>query len=184
VILDATATTERRQIVTIVRGLAAVVFFASLAAGSASPVQADEAMEGIYAFNQPGVVPSTWSITPTCVPGSCTIYVSNTGPSDLSDPERLQSYGGTAFLTGGRWTFTAPVINGVLCPDGSRAPSLETYAFDDVTLTGTHTSSHIAECGLQPALTKTPFTLTYLGPLPNPVNRYPLYCPSLVYCPY
>jgi hypothetical protein len=29
---------------------------------------------------------------------------------------------------------------------------------------------------MQPAMTKTPFTLAYKEPLPAPVERYPLYC--------
>lgn len=170
---------------TVARGLAAaVIFFAGVAVGSASPAWADEPMEGIYGFNQAGVVPSTWTITPSCVPGSCTLSVSASPPAEISDPERLLTYSGTAELTGGRWTFVVPLLNGVLCPDGSRAASTEIYAFDDVTLTGTHTSSHAAVCGIQPGLTKTPFTLTYLGPLPNPINRYPLYCPTLTWCPF
>jgi hypothetical protein len=65
---------------------------------------------------------------------------------------------------------------GFLCPDGSTAPTLNTYAFDDATLTGTHTSTHDAVCGVPPSMIKTPFTLSYEHPLPIPVERYPLVC--------
>ena len=72
--------------------------------------------------------------------------------------------------------------NGVACPDGTTAASTDTYAFDDVSLTGTHTSIHGDICGLQPAMTKTPFTLAFQGPLASPVDRYPLDCNEIGQC--
>ncbi len=40
------------------------------------------------------------------------------------------------------------MADGVSCPGGGTAPSTETYAFDDETITGTHTSLHGAVCGI------------------------------------
>ena len=85
-------------------------------------------------------------------------------------------------MTSDLWTFQVGKSNGVACPDGSTAASTDTYAFDDVSLTGTHTSIHGDVCGLQPAMTKTPFTLAFQGPLPNPVDRYPLDCNEIGQC--
>jgi len=70
----------------------------------------------------------------------------------------------------------------VACPDGTTAASTDTYAFDDVSLTGTHTNIHGDICGLQPAMTKTPFTLAFQGPLASPVDRYPLDCNEIGQC--
>ena len=77
---------------------------------------------------------------------------------------------------GGQWALTTNKADGFQCADGSTAPTVDTYKFDDVTLTGTHTSLHNAVCGAAPGMTKTPFTLAFAKPLPIPVDRYPLVC--------
>jgi hypothetical protein len=74
------------------------------------------------------------------------------------------------------WSLTTNKTDGFQCADGSTAPTVDTYTFDDVTLTGMHTSLHTAVCGAAPGMTKTPFTLTFEKPLPIPVDRYPLVC--------
>ena len=88
----------------------------------------------------------------------------------------MANYTGRARLTSDLWTLQVLKSDGVSCRDGTTAPSTETYAFDDVSLAGTHTSIHGDVCGLQPAMTKTPFTLAFQGPLSAPVERYPLDC--------
>jgi hypothetical protein len=74
------------------------------------------------------------------------------------------------------------VADGVSCPGGGTGPSTETYAFDDGSLAGTHTSLHGAVCGLQPSMTKQPFSLQLSGPPPSPVQRYPLRCNDIAIC--
>jgi hypothetical protein len=112
----------------------------------------------------------------------CALNVSSTTARVISRPEKLANYIGRARLTSDRWTFQVGKEDGVSCPDGSAAPTTDTYAFDDVSLTGTHTSIHEAVCGLEPGMTKTPFTLAFQGPLPNPVERYPLDCNEIGQC--
>ena len=87
-------------------------------------------------------------------------YGANTSATSSKITHELNSlnWGGDARLTGGRWTLTTNKVDGFLCPDGSTAPTVDTYAFDDVTLTGTHTSLHNAVCGEPAGMTKTPFT--------------------------
>ena len=72
--------------------------------------------------------------------------------------------------------------DGVSCPGGGTGASTETYAFDNETLAGTHTSLHGAVCGLQPAMSKQPFSLQLDGPPPSPIERYPLRCNDLAMC--
>jgi hypothetical protein len=43
-------------------------------------------------------------------------------------------------------------------------------------MTGTRNIAHNDVCGLQPGIITIPFTMTYQGPLPFPVEQYPLYC--------
>ena len=74
------------------------------------------------------------------------------------------------------WSFTTPVSKGMKCPDGTWAPTIETFKFDDVTMSGTRSVTHNAVCGLQPGIINTNFTLSFKEPLPIPVDRYPLYC--------
>ena len=81
-----------------------------------------------------------------------------------------------ARLTGGQWNLLTNKVDGFLCLDGSTAPTVDTYLFDDVTLTGTHTSLHNAVCGVPAGMTKTPFTLAFDTPLSIPVEQYPLVC--------
>ena len=50
-----------------------------------------------------------------------------------------QNFGGDTKLTGGTWTVIPNKPEGFSCPDGSTAPTLNTSAFDDATLTGTPT---------------------------------------------
>ena len=100
----------------------------------------------------------------------------------ISRQEKLVNYNGRARLTSDLWTFQIDKSNGVACPNGGTAPSTDTYAFDDVSLAGTHTSIHDAVCGLEPGMTKTPFTLAFQAPLPNPVERYPLECNEIGQC--
>ena len=142
--------------------------------------------DGNYAFNQAGVSGATWTITALCdqVNGSryykdysnpdiqadfCALNIVSATAEQISRADRLQNYGGRARLVSGLWTFQATVADGVSCPDGSTAPSTETYAFDD-------------ECGLEPAMTKQPFSLQLVGPPPTPIQRYPLQCNNVAFC--
>ena len=187
------------------RGLAvgAGIFSAvaiGIALNSADPASAvGPPPDGNYAFNQAGVSGATWTITALCdqVNGSryykdysnpdiqadfCALNIVSATAEQISRADRLQNYGGRARLVSGLWTFQATVADGVSCPDGSTAPSTETYAFDDGSLAGTHTTVHGAECGLEPAMTKQPFSLQLVGPPPTPIQRYPLQCNNVAFC--
>ena len=94
-------------------------------------------------------------------------------------PRRLED--ADSFLRG-RFRFygvQVDVPDGVSCPGGGTAQSTETYAFDNETLAGTHTTLHGAVCGLQSDMKKQPFSLTLTGPPPSPIERYPLRCNDL-----
>lgn len=170
---------------TISRVLAAAVVLVGVAVGSAGPASADQVMEGEYLFVQQGVSPATWLVTPLCVPVvgdlreplelpvSCVLRISG---SSLEDTAFSGTYSGDARLVSGRWTLNMSKVDGMTCPDGSKAGTTEIYSWDDATLSGTHTTSYNAVCGKQPGLTKEPFTLTFVRPLQTPVVRYPLQC--------
>ena len=181
------------------RGLTAAVM-ALAALGTASPAKAlGPPPDGMYSFSEAGVPAATWKIYALCDAPSrqraipdftdplvamnlCALNVVSTTPRAISRQEKLANYVGRARVTNDLWTFQVPWSDGVACPDGTTAESTETYAFDDVSLTGTHTSIHGDVCGLQPAMRKTPFTLAFQGPLPNPVERYPLDCNEIGQC--
>jgi hypothetical protein len=173
---------------TIARLLSVAVVLAGVAVGTAGQSSADQVMEGVYAFNAPGLPPAEWTIYPICVPTvgdlreplelpvACTLKVVSATDNKASFDLTNLNWGGDAHLTGGQWTLTTRKEEGLLCPDGSKAATNDTYNFDDVTLTGTHTSLNNAECGIPAGMNKSPFTLTYNRPLPIPVDRYPLVC--------
>jgi hypothetical protein len=181
-------------------GLTAAAAMALVALGTASPAKAlGPPPDGMYSFSEPGVPSATWKISALCDAPSrqraipdftdpviaadlCGLNVVSTTPRVISRGEKLANYASRARLASDRWTFDVPKPDGVSCPDGTTAASTETYAFDDVSLTGTHTSIHGDVCGLQPAMRKTPFTLAFQGPLPNPVERYPLDCNEIGQC--
>jgi hypothetical protein len=173
---------------TIARLLGIAVVAVGSALGTAGPSSADDVMEGIYAFNSPGLPPAVWTIYPLCVPTvgdlreplelpvACTLKIVSATKNESTYELNSLNWGGDAHLTEGRWALTAHKDEGFLCPDGSRAPSVDTYKFDDVTLTGEHTLTHNAVCGVPAGMVKEPFTLAFNKPLPIPVDRYPLVC--------
>jgi hypothetical protein len=183
------------------RGVTAAAAMALVAVGTAVPAQAlGPPPDGIYTYTEAGVPTATWKISALCDAPSrqraipdftdpviaadlCALNVASaTANAPRSRADKMANFVGRARLTSDRWTFQVGKDNGVACPDGSTAPSTDTYAFDDVALTGTHTSIHGDVCGLQPAMTKTPFSLAFNGPLPNPVDRYPLDCNEIGQC--
>lgn len=155
--------------------------------------------DGNYNFNQAGVSGVTWTITALCDQPSgtrnqadysdpvtwafqCALNVVSQTPQQITRADRLQNFSAKARLSSVRWTFQVNQADGVSCLDGGTAPSTETYSFDDATLTGTHTTLHGAVCGLQPEMSKQPFSLQLVGPPPSPVQRYPLYCNNIAMC--
>jgi hypothetical protein len=186
--------------VSISRGLTAAAVMALVALETASPAKAlGPPPDGMYSFSEAGVPATTWKVAALCDAPSrqraipdftdplvamnlCALNVSSTTPRVISRQEKMANYVGRARVTNDLWTFQVPKPDGVACPDGTTAASTETYAFDDVSLTGTHTSIHGEVCGLQPAMTKTPFTLAFQGPLAVPVERYPLDCNEIGQC--
>ncbi len=148
--------------------------------GIASPAQAEPVMQGAYTYTQDGIESQTFNVYPSCVP----VVGDLREPLELAVACRLHVEtsrgikGGDARLTGGQWTYSTPAIEGMQCPDGSWAPTTETYKFDDVTMKGTRSVANNEACGATvPAAIHTfPFTLTFKQPLPIPVDAYPLNC--------
>lgn len=186
--------------VTVMRTLAAAGLFIGAGIGVAAPAAADQPVEGNYTYTEAGYPQATWTFSPTCVPvcqasspectrpfgaggpTGCTLHMSSSTPEHINRDERQMNFGGTMRVVNDVWSLTTPQPEGVQCPDGSYAVSTDTYAFDDATLTGTHTVTWTPQCGLQAGMTKTPFTLSYAGPLDAPVTRYPLQCSPFGIC--
>jgi hypothetical protein len=165
--------------VRIARGLAAAVIVAWAALGFAGPAHADQVVEGVYTYTPEHGDSATYTIYPSCVP----VVGDLREPLNLPvacrlnmSPSSNNLLGGAARLTGGVWVWSGPESKGLQCPDGSWAPTIETMKFDDLTMTGTRNIAHTDVCGLQPGIITVPFTMTYQGPLPLPVEQYPLYC--------
>jgi hypothetical protein len=155
--------------------------------------------DGTYTFNQAGASGVTWTISALCDQPSgtrnmndysdpivmafnCALNVVSTTPEQISHADKVQNFSGRARLSSVLWTFKVDKADGVSCPDGSFGPSTETYAFDDATMAGTHTTLHGAVCGREPEMTKQPFSLALTGPPPSPIQRYPLYCNQIAMC--
>ncbi|MEE6175224.1 hypothetical protein [Mycobacterium sp. 050134] len=155
--------------------------------------------DGVYTFNQPGVSGVTWQVTALCdqVNGSryykdysnpdimadfCSLNVASFTDERITRQDKLQNFSGRARLVSGLWTFKVDIADGLSCPNGGTGSSTETFAFDNETMAGTHTSLHGAVCGLQPAMSKQPFSLQLNGPPPSPVQRYPLQCNDIAIC--
>lgn len=178
------------------RGAVIAGTLTAAALGLASPASAIvPPADGYYTFNQAGKPASTWTMQTICANvngtraqqdysdqttqtlGCQTIIGSLVSTSGMNRDQQAVSFNGTAVLVSGLWTITTAVAEGVVCPDGSFAPSTDTYAFSEATLTGTHTSIHDAVCGLPPGMTKDPFSLAFTGPLDPPVvDRFPMQC--------
>ncbi|MCV7423841.1 hypothetical protein H7K45_25125 [Mycobacterium yunnanensis] len=166
---------------TIARVLAVAAMLVTSALGFAGHASADQVMEGVYGYDQ-GDVHAEWTIYPSCVPTvgdlrdnlelpvACRLHVAPNSP---------RVNGGDARLTGGLWTFSTTVKEGFPCPDGNGfAPVVESYQFDDATMSGKRSTANSAACNgtVQPKIVVSPFTLAFSRPLPIPVDRYPLYC--------
>ena len=162
----------------IIRGLAAAVIVACAGLGFAGPAHADQVVQGVYTYTPEQGDSGTYEIWPSCVP----VVGDLREPLNLPVACRLHMApsagltGGDAILTGGVWQWTTPKKDGMTCPDGSTAATVETLKFDDLTMTGTRSIAHNDVCGLPPGIIKIPFTMSYKGPLPIPVEQYPLYC--------
>jgi hypothetical protein len=110
-----------------------------------------------------------WSVTHSCGAPDCgTNFVDpviNPVTDDLNviaipRPPKSQRFQGTAFHTGGRYTLTVDVIDGVRCI-GYNLPSHDVYNWDAVSLAGTIVSTYDAGCSGAPGGTSTyQFSLT------------------------
>ncbi|ORW30860.1 hypothetical protein AWB91_17945 [Mycobacterium paraense] len=155
--------------------------------------------DGTYTFNEAGVSGVTWTISALCVQPSgtrnmndysdpivfamnCALNVVSSTPERITAADKLQNFSGRARMSSMLWTFKVDKADGVSCPGGGTAPTTETYAFSDETMTGTHTILHGPECGLQSDMKKQPFSLQMAGPPPSPVERYPLRCNEFAMC--
>ncbi|MGO8853976.1 hypothetical protein [Mycobacterium sp.] len=176
----------------------AVALGFALESGSPASAVAPPA-DGNYSFNQAGVSGVTWTVTALCdqVNGSryykdysnpdimadfCALNVVSYTNERISREDKLHNYGGRARLVSGLWTFKVDIADGISCPNGGTGASTETFAFDNKTMAGTHTSLHGAVCDLQPAMSKQPFSLQLDGPPPSPIQRYPLQCNDIAIC--
>ncbi|OBH10184.1 MULTISPECIES: hypothetical protein [unclassified Mycobacterium] len=155
--------------------------------------------DGNYSYNEAGVSGVTWTVTAICDQPSgtrnmndysdpivfamnCALNIVSFTDERISAADKLQNYSGRARMSSMLWTFKVDKADGVSCPGGGTAPSTETWAFSDETMSGTHTTLHGAVCGMEPAMKKQPFSLTLSGPPPSPVERYPLYCNAIAMC--
>ncbi|HEX2287022.1 MAG TPA: hypothetical protein VHI10_19735 [Mycobacterium sp.] len=170
---------------TIIRGLAAAAIFVCAALASAGPAQgqgngevkAPGTPEGIYTVNIAGQASRTWTIYPSCVPTVGDLREPLILPVacrlNIQDPGQP---GANARQVGFRWTFDYNRSDARTCPDGSKAPLREVYAFDGNTLVGDLQLIYPEGCGEQPHMVTLPMTLTFKEPLPIPVDQYPLIC--------
>ncbi len=184
---------------TVLRGLGAILCGVVLTAvGLAAPASAIlPPVDGYYTFNQDGLPPARWTDAEHLHPAqrhprAARLHrrdhpdaglrrdLGSSTPSLLTREEQLVNFAGRAKLTSDLWTFQITQDEGLACADGSSAPTTDTFAFTapdpngPPNVTGTHTSIHGAVCGLQPAMTKAPFTLTFTDVLdPAVISRYP-----------
>jgi hypothetical protein len=167
----------------------------AVAVGIAAPAAAIvPPADGYYTFSQPGAPLAVWQTQSVCIQANgtraqsdytdetiqtlgCNVILASTTPTALTREDRLLNFDARAVLTNDLWTFQFESAEGVLCPDGSSAPSTEVYSFSEATLTGTHKTIHGDVCGMPAAMVKTPFTLTFNAPLEPPVvDRFPDNC--------
>jgi hypothetical protein len=161
-----------------IRGLAAAAILGCGALGVAGPAHADQVIQGVYNYTPQEGDSGTWDVYPSCVPvvGDLRVALDLPVACRLHISPSAGLTGGDAILTGGQWQFSSPKKEGMQCPDGSWAPTVETIKFDDLTMSGTRNIAHNDVCGLPPAIIRIPFTLSYKEPLQMPVDQYPLYC--------
>ena len=135
---------------------ALTIFTGGLALAVACPAWADEALNGTYNLAWSDGDTSTWMITSTCnSPDSCVGHVSTSqgaigGSTGSGDAQSLN----------GRWTMTIDNSDGVMCRDGTRAPSHNEYSWAASTLSGTLVKSWGAICGGAPGSRTFTFTMT------------------------
>jgi len=165
------------DVVRITGVVAAIVAVSGFAVGLASPAGArpvPEPMYGVYTYHQDGAPDETWTMWPVCVQAGCMLNMSSVVSPHLGPVSDFPPSNGPAHKVDGLWTWQVTKDKGAKCSDGSWAPAKYSYAWDQDTLAGTLTVIHGDDCGLQPGMTKAPFTLTYKEPLPIPVSLDPL----------
>jgi len=171
---------------TVTRALAAVLLVALtgwLGVGAAVPASAQPApTAGFFSYMEEGLPPVKWSLSPTCVPSWCVLHVTSSTAAQNTQIEVAQNFGGVAQLSGGQWTMAVNKPSGIDCGDGTWATSVDIYRFDQAQTSGTHTITHTAVCGLQPASYTKPFGLRFDAPPPLPIDPYPLHCQTLTPC--
>jgi hypothetical protein len=192
---------------TVARRCGAALFaVTAVAMGCAAPASAIvPPADGTYAYVQDGAPPAIWQVQTICIQANgtraqpdysdetiqtqgCTVVLRSFTPQAAQTrEERLMTFASRARLSGGMWTFQISSSEGLACPDGSSAATTETFAFaapdpqsPNPSVTGTRTSIHGAECGLQPGMVKAPFELNFTGPPGAPiVSRFPAQCDYL-----
>ncbi len=182
---------------TLLHRIAVVCFGAAMVTLATAPAASADLVppaDGYYTYNEPGKPTGQWDLAAVCMQANgtraqqdytdttiqtqgCIVNVNLTTAKNATPDENLLNTSGRARLTNGLWTFTQPFLSGMVCPDGSKAPLIETFAFDGATLAGTRTITWNAVCGMQPGMTKTNFSLSFNGPLQPPVvDRFPDNC--------
>ena len=173
---------------------------AVLSLGAAVPAQADilPPADGFYTYNAPGEPASEWKVETVCSQPSgtraqedysdvniqtlgCVLNISSTPFNRVGKAEDEITFPATRTLfSDGLWVAEPQKLGGKKCPDGSETYLRQKFAFSEVTLTGTRTQIWGAECGDEPGMVKTPFTLTFARPLDQPIERFPMQCDYLV----
>ncbi|WP_322857584.1 hypothetical protein [Mycobacterium shigaense] len=187
------------------RGLAAAAGVCSVVAlgialESGNPARAlGPPADGNYSYNEAGVSGVTWIVTALCDQPSgtrnmndysdpivfamnCALNVVSFTDEKISAADKLQNFSGRARMSSMLWSFKVEKADGVSCPGGGTAPTTESFAFSDETMSGTHTTMHGAVCGMEPAMKKQPFSLAMIGPPPSPIQRYPMQCNNIAIC--
>ncbi|OBG88727.1 hypothetical protein A5699_16260 [Mycobacterium sp. E802] len=152
----------------------------------------DALLQGVYTYAEVGAPPAQLTAMPACVPivgdlreplllpEGCRINILISQDAALSAKSiaggTVAVPAGSARLAGGQWSYTTSRMEGKVCPDGTLTSATDTVTFDAHSLTGMRTTTWTARCGLQPGMTKQPFTLTYVGPAPVEIDSQPLQC--------
>ncbi len=89
---------------------------------------------------------------------SCTTAVEGCTASLVSN----RGWTSVATLSGGRWSYSVTIPDGVVCADGSYADVFIRYSVDAATLAGTVTADSNGEC-VGGQVTEAPIQLTKLG---------------------
>lgn len=154
--------------------LTRLLLSAAFAAGSvvlAAPAHAvDPGAPGTYTFEAEDGESATWTITRCPDPNDdhC-VFVSSTGSN------KRAPWTANAYWTVGSWIIFVSQSDAILCADGSTAPGVNNYSWDDTSLNGYASINTGGACGSDAANVAIPFALTRTGSGPVQYPTAPIY---------